>query len=626
MVNNLTAGTHCKMQVLPRIWRLAPRAVCLHRQSLSRRSPVVRAHSDGAAAVQSTSTSSATKLADGPPFQYFLNALSKRNLGSLETTPPAEGPDSKRKVYIETYGCQMNVNDSEVLLSVLADNGYAETQQDTDADVIFLNTCAIREQAEQRIWSRLGTLKQLKNRNKNKPPVVGVLGCMAERLKVQLLDSDKLVDLVAGPDAYRDIPRLLDTIEGRTSTSGRKHEGAMNVQLSTEETYADILPVRPAGSMSTYLSIMRGCNNMCSFCIVPYTRGRERSRPLQSILEEVQILSQQGIKEVTLLGQNVNSYADTSALLGQPIKRGTDTDADPFAIYAQGFQSVYKPQRSGAVQFAELLDAVASVDPEMRIRFTSPHPKDFSDDVLKVIATRPNVCKQLHMPAQSGNTNMLERMRRGYTRQAYDDLVAHVRDIVPGVAVSTDVITGFCGETEEEHKDTLDLMQRTQYDQAFMFAYSEREKTHAARHLADDVPADVKSRRLQEIIAIFREGQLRQNEAEIGKIHLVLVEGFSKRSDSQLSGRTDTMKRAIFVDVPVAAEYTGNQSGELVSLKPGDYVAVKVHSCSTGTLFAEALGRTTLQAFAAAPSAAADGHDFVAAVHDVRREAAAMAC
>ncbi|KAL3133161.1 hypothetical protein ABBQ38_007054 [Trebouxia sp. C0009 RCD-2024] len=585
-----------KMQILPRVWPLTPRAACTHGRALVRRSLVVQAHGDSAATATTSVSAAAHQTPSAPSFQYFLNSVNKPSFASANT--PAD--PGARKVYIETYGCQMNVNDSEVLLSVLADNGYAQTQQDTDADVIFLNTCAIREQAEQRIWSRLAVLKKLKNKNKERPPVVGVLGCMAERLKIKLLESDRLVDLVAGPDAYRDIPRLLDTIEGRASTSGRKHEGAMNVQLSTEETYADILPVRPAGSVSTYLSIMRGCNNMCSFCIVPYTRGRERSRPLQSILEEVQILSQQGIKEATLLGQNVNSYADDSALLGQPKSSQADPDADPFAVYARGFQSVYKPKRSGTVSFAELLDAVASVDPEMRIRFTSPHPKEFSDEVLQVIARRPNVCKQLHMPAQSGSSSMLERMRRGYTRQAYDDLVQHVRELVPGVSLSTDIISGFCGETEEEHLDTLDLIRKTQYDQAFMFAYSEREKTHAARHLEDDVPPDVKSRRLQEIIAAFRDGQLKQFQAEVGRTHLVLVEGFSKKSDAQLSGRTDTMKRVVFDAVPVPTHHMAAPSDQLVSLKPGDYVAVEVHACTSGTLFAKPLAKTTLQAYAAA--------------------------
>ncbi|KAK9823298.1 hypothetical protein WJX72_001730 [[Myrmecia] bisecta] len=510
----------------------------------------------------------------------------------------------------------MNVNDSEVVLSVLADHGYQQTGVLEDADVVLVNTCAIRDNAEQKIWTRLGQFKAMKlarrKADREQPAlVVGVLGCMAERLKIKLLESNRLVDIVAGPDAYRDMPRLIEAVQGTSRPSGRG--GAMNVQLSLEETYADIVPLRPAGAVATFLSIMRGCNNMCAFCIVPFTRGRERSRPVGSILAEVRMLSDNGVKEVTLLGQNVNSYADFSS------SAAACATPDPSAVYAQGFTSVYKPKREGAVQFAELLDAVADIDPEMRIRFTSPHPKDFSDEVLQVIASRHNVCKQLHMPAQSGSSSMLERMRRGYSREAYDALVAHVREVITQVALSTDIIAGFCGETDEEHQATVDLLSTVGFEQAFLFAYSEREKTQAARHLQDDVPPEVKSARLQELIAVYRQTLHEINQQEVGCRHLVLVEGPSRKSATALTGKTCTMKRVIFDDCLVPASYMQQQqqqhtqslsrtssaqsdgwshpAGPLVGLRPGDYVAVELQRASTGTLFATPLARTTLQEF-----------------------------
>jgi len=455
---------------------------------------------------------------------------------------------------------------------------------------------------------------------------------MAERLKGKLLDTEKLVDLVAGPDAYRDLPRLIDAVRDHDSGS---RATAMNVQLSLEETYADVVPLRPAGSTAAFVSIMRGCNNMCAFCIVPFTRGRERSRPAASIVEEVRMLSQAGVKEVTLLGQNVNSYADWSEAEGGGPPRSPPGAAaqDAAAVYAQGFGSVYQPRREGATSFAQLLAAVAAVDPEIRVRFTSPHPKDFSDEVLRVIAENHNVCSQLHMPAQSGHTAMLARMRRGYTRDAYDALVAHVRATIPNVALSTDIITGFCGETEEEHAATVDLMRSTRFDNAFMFAYSQRDKTAAARHLADDVPEEVKSARLQEIIAVYRQGLALSVAAEVGRRHLVLVQGPSKRDAAWLTGRTDTMKRVIFQDTPLPATYaplvspsaastSGSSSSlyhplrahasgsdgdgsashahgglEHVRVQPGDYVAVQVLSATSGTLTATGLAVTTLQQF-----------------------------
>ncbi|KAI8321289.1 hypothetical protein GQ54DRAFT_240612, partial [Martensiomyces pterosporus] len=391
-----------------------------------------------------------------------------------------------RKYYVEVYGCQMNVNDTEILMAVLNKAGYQRTMSLEDADVIFLMTCAIREKAEDRIWNRLSYLKSLKTKSRpDRAPMVGVLGCMAERLKEKLLESDKLVDVVCGPDGYRSLPRLL-------SLRALSADGVANVMLSADETYADITPVRlDENKISVHLSIMRGCNNMCSFCIVPFTRGTERSRNIDSVVEEVRRLSEQGIREVTLLGQNVNSYRDTSE------SDAADTIGDGSGL-SRGFSTIYK-RKEGGRRFAELLHRVAQVDPEMRIRFTSPHPKDFPDELLYVIRDNPNVCRNIHLPLQSGSTTCLQRMRRGYSREAFLDLVRHIREVIPDVTFSTDVIAGFCGETEAEHKDTVSMMELVGFDTAFMFAYSMREKTHAHRKFKDDVPQDVKGRRLEEI-------------------------------------------------------------------------------------------------------------------------------
>ncbi|ACO65884.1 predicted protein, partial [Micromonas commoda] len=495
----------------------------------------------------------------------------------------------RKNVYVETYGCQMNVNDSEVMLSVLKDRGYDETGDMHDADVILVNTCAIRDKAEAKIWQRLAYFKSLRRKKKkSEKPVVGVLGCMAERLKTQLLEADQLADLVAGPDAYRDLPNLIEAVAG----TGEK---AMNVQLSVEETYADIIPVRKEGAHAAFVTIMRGCDNACAFCIVPYTRGRERSRDPASIEYEVRLLSEQGVKEVTLLGQNVNSYAYQEG----------ETDFLSMLAAGEGVvgSDAAARRREGAVQFAALLDRVAAIDPEMRVRFTSPHPKDFPDEVLEVIARRPNVCNCLHMPAQSGSTATLERMARGYTREAYLTLIDRVKEIIPGCAITTDIISGFCGETEEDHADTVSLMKAVGYEQAFMFAYSERDGTSAARHQEDDVPEDVKQRRLAEVIDAFRTTAAERQKEEVGRTHLVLVEGPSKKNERELTGKTDSAKWAVFADTPVGIyggdedeERTGGEKG-VATPRAGEYVAVRVTGCSTGTLFGECLGRTTLTAF-----------------------------
>jgi MiaB/RimO family radical SAM methylthiotransferase len=434
---------------------------------------------------------------------------------------------------------------------------------------------------------------------------LGVLGCMAERLKTKLLESNKLVDLVVGPDAYRDLPRLLDVVnEGRGGA-----EDAMNVQLSLDETYADITPVRTTkNGVSSFLSIMRGCNNMCAFCIVPFTRGRERSRDISSILDEIRMLSDQGYKEVTLLGQNVNSYFDKS---NQHVLNGTYTVGDGSGTYnsAKGFKNLYRLRDGYGPRFADLLYQVADINPEMRIRFTSPHPKDFPDQVLDVIAEKPNVCNSLHMPAQSGSTTVLDRMRRNYTREAYLDLIDHVRSRLPGVAISTDIITGFCNETEDEHQDTVSLMKQVGFDQAFMFAYSMRAKTHAYHKMEDNVPEEVKKRRLQEVVDTFRTTVEAKSKADLGTYQLVLIEGKSRRSKEdavQWSGRNDGNKTVIvcenasdIVGVPASIsemERLGN-SAPKVRIGPGDYVMVKVVETGPNTLKALPVARSSIMEF-----------------------------
>lgn len=446
--------------------------------------------------------------------------------------------EQKTRFYIETYGCQMNFADSEIVNSILIESGMEAVQTAELADVVLLNTCAIRDNAESKVWNRLKELRGLKKTNKGM--TVGVLGCMAERIKEKVIEREHLVDLVVGPDAYRDLPNLLEQIE-----DGRK---AVNVLLSLEETYADITPVRTSGNgVTAFVSIMRGCDNMCSFCVVPFTRGRERSRPVESILSELTQLSKEGYKEVTLLGQNVNSY------------------------------------KYGETDFTRLMDLASQVDPEMRIRFTSPHPKDFPTPLLHLIAERPNLCNFIHIPAQSGSSTMLERMRRPYTREQYLDLIREMKSIIPGLTLSTDMIAGFCGETEQEHEDTMSLMREVEFELAYMFAYSERERTLAHRKMEDDVPEAVKKARLTQIIDQQMAIQLQNNLKEIGAIHLVLVEHVSKRSAEQLSGRTDTNKMVVF---------------DKQDYKPGDYVVVEITDATSATLMGKPLRKTTLTEYA----------------------------
>ena len=436
-----------------------------------------------------------------------------------------------KKLYIETYGCQMNVADSEVVASVMKMAGYETTDSLDDANAVFLNTCSVRDNAEQKIIHRLEALNAL--RRKGRKLIIGVLGCMAERVKEQLL-TDYGADLVAGPDAYLSLPDLVAQAE-----LGQK---AINIELSTTETYRDIIPQRLCGpQISGFVSIMRGCNNFCHYCIVPYTRGRERSRDVESILAEVRDLAARGYKEVTLLGQNVNSYHGRH--------NGTEE-----------------------VDFAALLRLVARAVPEMRIRFSTSHPKDMGDETLRVIAEEPNVCRHIHLPVQSGSNRILKLMNRKYTREWYLERVAAIRRIVPDCGLSTDIFAGYCSETEEDHALSLSLMRECGYDSAFMFKYSERPGTYAARHLPDDVPEEVKVRRLEELIALQNELSAESNRRCIGHTYEVLIEGTSKRSREQLFGRTEQNKVVVF---------------DRGTLRPGQYATVRITDASSATLKGE---------------------------------------
>ncbi len=436
-----------------------------------------------------------------------------------------------KKIYIETYGCQMNVGDSEVIFSILGKEGYERTESMDEADVILANTCSVRDNAEQRIWGRIEVFH--KQKEKRDGVVVGIVGCMAERLKDKLLDTHK-VDLVAGPDSYRTLPALLRDIA--------PDKPQINVMLSHEETYADIVPVRTdRNGVSAFISIMRGCNNVCSYCVVPYTRGAERSRDPQTIVNEARDVFSKGYKEVTLLGQNVDSYN-------------------------------WKPSEGEGCDFPKLLEMVARISPELRVRFATNHPKDISDGLIETMARYDNICNHIHLPVQSGSDRLLEKMRRRYTAEWYLERVARIREVLPGCGITTDVIAGFCSETEEDHQRTLELFRKVGFDYAYMFYYSERPGTLAARHYPDDVPLDVKTRRLNEIIALQSELSLKSNQNDIGKTFRVLVEGPSKKNPEELCGRSGSNKMCVFPG-----------KGH----KAGDYVDVKVLSCTSATLIGE---------------------------------------
>lgn len=440
---------------------------------------------------------------------------------------------NKKLFYIESYGCAMNFADSEVVASILHENGFAATSNFTNADLIFINTCSIREKAEQTVRKRLTEFRQAKKRNPGM--LVGVLGCMAERLKAQFLEEEKLVDLVVGPDAYRTLPGLIEEAE-----TGQK---AVNVLLSRDETYADISPVRlNSNGVTAFVSIMRGCNNMCSFCVVPFTRGRERSRDAGSIVNECKALFDEGYREVTLLGQNVDSYYWVDE------------------------------QKDERISFAMLMEQVALISPLLRVRFSTSHPKDITDEVLHTIAKYENICNYIHLPVQSGSSRVLQMMNRTYSREWYIAKVNRIKELIPDCGLSTDMITGFCTETEEDHQQSLSLMEYCQYDLAYMYFYSERPGTLAARRFEDDVPLDVKKRRLQEMIDLHRIHSMQSMQRDVGKKFKVLAEGTSKKNEDELFGRTDQNKVVVFAK--------GN-------IKPGDYVFVNITNCTAGTLIGE---------------------------------------
>ena len=452
---------------------------------------------------------------------------------NINTLRPLEG--AGRRLFVETYGCQMNVGDTEIVVSLMQREGYLYTERIEEADVILLNTCSIRDNAEQRIWGRLAEMKRY--RRAEPVSVLAVIGCMAGRLRERLTRGSEGDDFVAGPDAYGELPRLVQLAE-----AGGK---GVNVQLSAEETDAEIAPVRlDRNGVSAFVSIMRGCNNFCSYCVVPYTRGRERSRDPETILAEARSLFENGYREVTLLGQNVNSY------------------------------------RAGEVDFPELMRRVASISPLLRVRFATSHPKDMSDRLLEVMASMPNICRAIHLPAQSGATTMLERMNRKYTREWYLGRVAAIRRLMPDCAITTDLIAGFSGESEEEHLETLSLMREVGYDFAYMFKYSERPVAFAQKHLPDDVPDAVKSRRLSEIIALQNELGLASNRRDVGREFEVLVEGASKRDPNRLSGRTSQNKVVVF---------------DRGAHRVGDYVRVRITDCTAATLLGEEVARCGLE-------------------------------
>jgi tRNA-2-methylthio-N6-dimethylallyladenosine synthase len=468
-----------------------------------------------------------------------INIDESRQGEAIHVEQPS-APSTGLKMFLESYGCAMNFSDSEIIASIMSDVGYVTTRDETEADLILVNTCSIREKAEERVRNRLKEFKRYKL--KNKRLVVGMLGCMAERLKENLLEQEKLVDLVVGPDAYRDLPSLVKQVNG-----GQK---AVNVLLSREETYADVSPVRlDKSGVTAFISIMRGCDNMCSFCVVPFTRGRERSREPKSIVAEAQDLFKKGYREVTLLGQNVDSYKWNLDIKG-----------------------IIKDSEQPIVRFAELLEMVAKVNPDLRVRFSTSHPKDMIDDVLHVIASHENLCKYIHLPIQSGASSMLKRMNRGYTREWYLDRIAAIKRILPGCALSTDIITGFCGETEQEHLETMSILKEVGFIMAYNFKYSERPRTLAERKFEDDVPEEVKSARLTEIIKHQRSYASVLIQAMVGKVYRVLVEGVSKKSTEKFYGRT-THNIVIIFD-----------KGDLSLC---DYVNVRALDCTSATLKGE---------------------------------------
>jgi tRNA-2-methylthio-N6-dimethylallyladenosine synthase len=466
----------------------------------------------------------------------------------------SNGQHKGRKLYIESYGCAMNFSDSEIVASIMQDMGFETTAQYKEADVIFINTCSIRDNAEQRVRNRLREFGAAKN--KRPGMTIGVLGCMAERLKSKFLEEEKLVDIVIGPDSYRDLPNLI--------TKADEGIRSVNVLLSREETYADISPVRlNSNGISAFVSIMRGCDNMCSFCVVPFTRGRERSRDPQTIIQEARELFEHGYREVTLLGQNVDSYKWEGTASPQPSPKEREQDISFSPLLRRGVGAE-------ALNFAGLLELVAQIDPLLRVRFSTSHPKDITDEVLHTMMKYENICNHIHLPVQSGNSRVLELMNRTYTREWYIERIDTIKKLMPDCAVSTDIIIGFCTETEEEHQDTLSLMNYAQFDFAYMYTYSERPGTLAAKRFEDDIPEAVKTRRFNEILKKQQECSLNRLEQHIGKTHKVLIDGLSKKSDKDFSGKSEHNITVVF---PVNNGF-----------KAGDYVDVKIERCTPATL------------------------------------------
>ncbi|MGQ3677075.1 tRNA (N6-isopentenyl adenosine(37)-C2)-methylthiotransferase MiaB [Tenacibaculum discolor] len=478
--------------------------------------------------------------------EHVEKVIDEKKQGKALVTEHKEG--NSKKLFIESYGCQMNMNDSEIVASILAEQGFNTTQNLEDADLVLVNTCSIREKAETTVRNRLQKYNAVKKTNPTMK--VGVLGCMAERLKEKFLEEEKIVDLVVGPDAYRDLPNLIEEVD-----AGRD---AVNVILSKEETYADVSPVRlNSNGVSAFVSITRGCDNMCTFCVVPFTRGRERSRDPKSIIEEIRSMQEKNFKEITLLGQNVDSYLWYGGGLKKDFKKASEL------------------AQASAVDFAQLLDMCATEFPKMRFRFSTSNPQDMTLDVIHVMAKHQNICKYIHLPVQSGSNNMLKAMNRQHTREEYMELVDNIYKIVPEMALSQDMIAGFCGETEEDHLDTLDMMNYVKYSFGFMFAYSERPGTLAAKKMEDDVPLAIKKRRLQEIIDLQQEHSLYRAKEHLGKIQEVLIEGTSKRNENEWKGRNTQNTVVVF-----PKEH----------YKVGDFVNVKIEDCTSTTLKGTAVG------------------------------------
>ena len=478
--------------------------------------------------------------------EQIEKVIDEKIQGKALLTEHKEG--NTKKLFIESYGCQMNMNDSEIVAAILSEQGFNTTQSLDDADLVLVNTCSIREKAEQTVRNRLQKYNHAKKRNPKMK--VGVLGCMAERLKAKFLEEEKIVDLVVGPDAYRDLPNLIEEVE-----AGRD---AVNVILSKDETYGDVSPVRlNSNGVSAFVSITRGCDNMCTFCVVPFTRGRERSRDPKSILEEIRSMEEKNFKEITLLGQNVDSYLWYGGGLKKDFKKASEL------------------AQATAVDFAQLLDMCATEFPKMRFRFSTSNPQDMTLDVIHVMAKHKNICKYIHLPVQSGSNAMLKAMNRQHTREEYMELVDNIFKIIPEMSLSQDMIVGFCGETEQDHKDTLDLMEYVKYDFGFMFAYSERPGTLAGKKMDDDVPHQVKKRRLQEVIALQQKHSLYRTQKHLGKVEEVLIEGTSKKDPNQWKGRNTQNTVIVF-----PKEH----------YKLGDFVMVKVEDCTSATLKGTAVG------------------------------------